>query len=203
MIFRWLNRPSKKRIVSLGITIRRLSLFHPQSMWTQPQKWFHIVRIIDDGRTWAVHFQKRVCTKYNICHDLNCHLQQSKDDNWKRKLSPVDETIINGSKLVRSPKTDPGIKMERKKKAAELLLQISTVRCGITLCKSGTAGRLEWLVCTSGRPGCLAATKGDPTHVSDPKNRFGRQWSMIEWSAMPVREIYLRVVNWKLAQSLW
>ena len=138
-------------------------------MWTQPQKWFHIVRIIDDGRTWAVHFQKRVCTKYNICHDLNCHLQQSKDDNWKRKLSPVDETIINGSKLVRSPKTDPGIKMERKKKAAGLLLQISTLRCGITLCKSGTAGRLEWLVCTSGRPGCLAATKGDPTHVSDPK----------------------------------
>ena len=42
----------------------------------------------------------------------------------KREYSPVDATIINGSKLLGSPKIDP-IKMNRSKKAAGLLLQIS------------------------------------------------------------------------------
>ena len=42
----------------------------------------------------------------------------------KRDSNPVDATIINGSKLVGSPKIDP-IKMNRRKKAAGLLLQIS------------------------------------------------------------------------------
>ena len=105
------------------------------------------ISIEDDNLVVMSHLNLKVSVfKYrrNVCHDPNFHLQQSMDDNSKRELSPVDATIVNGSKLVRSPKTDP-IKMNRREKPTGLLLQISQCAAApAALCKRRRAGWNGW-----------------------------------------------------------
>ena len=85
----------------------------------------------------------------------------------KRESSPVDATIINGSKLLGSPKIDP-IKMNRTKKAAGLLLQISHCAAAPALCKRRRAGWNGWYAAALDLV-AWPQPKGYPIHVSDLK----------------------------------